>query len=294
MFSYYFLYSINALLMLVPPIVVGIIIARKRGIGWGVFVAGAVTFILSQVGHNPFNQLVLEGGLEDFLVQMPGNTGLIGLAVFLGLSAGVFEEAARYITYRYWRKDVRTWGGGMMLGAGHGGVEAIIVGLSFTATFVVLSLYDAGHLPNLLATVPAENMVDAQATIQSQIDALMNIPWYGRFLGGLERVFAVILHLSLSLMVMQCFIQGKRRWLFIAIGWHALANAGAVIIIGLFNEYLAELFIGLMAVASLFFILRFKQPEPIEPEPEPLPPLKTIDLSEIEPTDDNLESSRYV
>jgi hypothetical protein len=95
-------------------------------------------------------------------------------------------------------------------------------------------------------------------------------------------------------MVMQCFIQGKRRWLFIAIGWHALANAGAVIIIGLFNEYLAELFIGLMAVASLFFILRFKQPEPIEPEPEPLPPLKTIDLSEIEPTDDNLESSRYV
>jgi hypothetical protein len=41
-------------------------------------------------------------------------------------------------------------------------------------------------------------------------------------------------------MVMQCFIQGKRRWLFIAIGWHALANAGAVIIIGLFNQYLRQ------------------------------------------------------
>lgn len=294
MFFYFFLYSINALLMLVPPIVIGVMIARKRSIGWGVFFTGAVTFILSQVGHIPFNELVLNGGLQDFFLRMPGDSGLIGLAIFLGLSAGAFEEVARYVTYQYWRKDVRTWGGGMMLGAGHGGVEAIIVGLSFSATFITLSLYDAGYLPNLLSTVPAEDLAEAEATIQSQISALMTLPWYGRVLGGLERVFAVILHLSLSLMVMQCFTQGKRRWLFVAIGWHALANAGAIIIIGLTNEYLAEVFIGLMAVGSLFIILHFKQPEPVEPEPEPLPPLKTIDLAKFEPTDDNLESSRYV
>jgi hypothetical protein len=49
-----------------------------------------------------------------------------------------------------------------------------------------------------------------------------------------------------------------------------------------------------MALASLLIIRHFKEPEPVEPEPEPLPPLKDVDLSQIEPTTDNLESSRYV
>jgi uncharacterized membrane protein YhfC len=295
MFLYYFLYTINTLLMLVPPIILGILIARKRGMSWGIFGAGAVTFILSQVGHIPFNSLVREGwGLDNFLFQLPGDIGLIGIAIFLGLSSGVFEEVARYLTLRYWRKDVRTWGSGMMLGAGHGGIEAIIVGINFAATFIVLSAYDAGLMPNLLASVPAEELAASESFIQQQIAALANIPWYGRVLGGVERVFAVTLHLSLSLMVMHCFTQGKRRWLLLAIGWHALANAGAIIIIGLTNEYLAELFIGLMALGSLLIIRHFKQPEPVEPEPEPLPPLKSVDLSKIEPTSDNLESSRYV
>jgi uncharacterized membrane protein YhfC len=291
--SYYLLYALNALLMLVPPVILGIVIARKRGIGWGVYIAGAVTFILSQVGHLPFNSFVLPK-LYQALGGLPETAGLVVLALFLGLSAGVFEETARYLTYRYWRKDVRTWGGGMMLGAGHGGIEAIIVGLNFTATFVILSLYDGGHLPNLLATVPAEGLAEAETIVQLQIDTLKTIPWYGRFLGGLERVFALILHLSLSVMVLQCFTRGKRRWLPAAVGWHALANAGAIIIIGLANEYLAELFVGLMALASLLIIRHFKEPEPAEPEPEPLPPLDKVDLSNIEPTADSLEKSRYV
>jgi uncharacterized membrane protein YhfC len=290
---YYLLYTINALLMLVPPIVLGIVIARKRGAGWGIYVAGAVTFILSQVGHIPFNGLVLPS-LNNMLSGLPETAALIGLALFLGVSAGVFEEVARYLTYAYWRKDARTWGKGMMLGAGHGGMEALFVGLSFTATFIALSLYDAGMLPNLLASVPAEELPEAQAIIERQIGELQTLPWYGRVLGGIERLFALTLHLSLSLMVMQCFTQGKRWWLVLAISWHALANAGAIIIIGLTNEYLAELFLAFMALASLLIIRHFKQPEPVEPEPEPLPPLKEVDLSQVEPTNDYLDSSRYV
>jgi uncharacterized membrane protein YhfC len=293
MLLYYFLYTINALLMLVPPILLGIFIARKRAIGWSVFIAGGVTFVLSQVGHIPFNLLVLPE-LNRFLDSLPDTAGLVGLAIFLGLSAGAFEETARYLTYRYWRKDVRTWGGGMMLGAGHGGTEAILVGVIFSLNFFILSFYDAGFLPNLLATVPAGDLPAAEAALQMQIDTLFTTPWYGTLLGGIERLFAITLHLSLSLMVLQVFNRGKRWWLLLAIVWHALANAGAVIIIRLTNAYLAELFLAFIALASLFIIRHFKQPEPVEPEPEPLPSLKSIELSEIEPTSDNLERSRYV
>jgi uncharacterized membrane protein YhfC len=117
---YYFLFTLNALLMLVPSILLGRYIARKRNIGWSVFLAGAVTFVLSQVGHLPFNASVLPG-LNAQIEQWPNTAGLIALSIFLGLSAGVFEEVARYLTYRFWRKDVRTWGGGLMLGASRRG-----------------------------------------------------------------------------------------------------------------------------------------------------------------------------
>ncbi len=283
--------------MLVPPIVLGIYIARKRNIGWGVFFAGAVTFILSQVGHIPFNNIVLPILNEQF-EQWSDTAGLVGLAIFLGISAGVFEEVARYLTYRFWRKDVRTWGGGMMLGAGHGGIEAIIVGIIFSLNFFILSVYDAGFLPNLLANVPVEDLPAAQAAVQQQVDTLFTLPWYGTVLGGLERLFSITLHLSLSQMVMQTIIRNQRRWLLLAIGWHAFANVGAVTIIGLLDEnngqYIVELFLAFVALIGLFVIRHFKQPEPVEPELEPLPPLKPIELSEVIASDDNLEQSRYV
>jgi uncharacterized membrane protein YhfC len=289
----YLLYTINALLMLVPPLIVARMIARRRGVGWGLFGAGAVTFILSQVGHIPFNALILPG-LNERLAQLPEFTSIVVGAIFLGLSAGVFEEVARYLTFRHWRKDARTWGTGLMLGAGHGGIEAIILGVIFSINFFILSAYDAGHLPNLLANVPVEELPAARAAVQVQIDQLFTSPWYGTLLGGIERLFAVTVHLSLSLMVMQCFTQGKRGWLLVAVGWHALTNAGALIIISLTNAYLAELFLAFIALASLLIIRHFKQPERAEPELEPLPPLRPIGSLQIETTGEKLESSRYL
>ena len=50
------------------------------------------------------------------------------VAVFYGLSAGLFEEIARYLTYRFWLKDSQNWKSGLMFGAGHGGIEAMILG----------------------------------------------------------------------------------------------------------------------------------------------------------------------
>jgi hypothetical protein len=80
----------------------------------------------------------------------------------------------------------------------------------------------------------------------------------------------------------------------VAVGWHALTNAGALIIISLTNAYLAELFLAFIALASLLIIRHFKQPEPAEPELEPLPPLRPIGSLQIETTGEKLESSRYL
>ncbi len=89
------LLSINYALMILIPIVVAIFIRRRTGAPWRLFFIGAVTFIASQVLHIPFNAVVLRSGLlsTDTTVW----SSLIIYAVFLGLSAGVFEETARYL-----------------------------------------------------------------------------------------------------------------------------------------------------------------------------------------------------
>ena len=110
------LLSINYALMILIPIVVAILIRRCTGAPWRLFFIGAVTFIASQVLHIPFNFVVQRSGLLPSDTTLM--TNLLLYAAFLGLSAGVFEETARYLTYRFWAKDSRSWSRGLMLGSG--------------------------------------------------------------------------------------------------------------------------------------------------------------------------------
>lgn len=279
---YYLLYTINALLMLVPPVLLAIYIARRLGARWSLFGIGAATFILSQVLHIPFNWLVL----QQFELVPVDN--LIVLALFLGLSAGVFEEGGRYLAYRYWAKDARTWGRGLMLGAGHGGIEAIIIGLLFAVNFVALSLMRAGLIPLPDALPPGQ-----MAMLQSQIDEFFSVSYLQTVLGGVERLFSLTAHLAMSLLVMQVFVRGRIWWLLAAIGWHTLLNAVAVYMIETTNIYLTEAAIGVMAMLSLAIIWALYRPEPVEPEPEPLPPVRGATPVAPEQTADKLDESRY-
>jgi len=54
----------------------------------------------------------------------------------LALTAGLFEETGRYLGYRFWFKDRKTWRVGLMYGAGHGGLESMLL----TAGLVLLGL----------------------------------------------------------------------------------------------------------------------------------------------------------
>ncbi|RPI26683.1 MAG: YhfC family intramembrane metalloprotease [Chloroflexota bacterium] len=62
---------------------------------------GAGTFIFSQILHIPFNTGV--GLVINNALTPTGTEAWIPIfqAVFLGLSAGVFEEVSRYIMYRF-------------------------------------------------------------------------------------------------------------------------------------------------------------------------------------------------
>lgn len=239
--------GISALMMLGLPIGAGWWWARRWGTRWGVFFAGGVAFIASQVAHIPFNSLVLNPLLSQFGWDPVSDiVARYWVAIIFGLSAGVFEETARYLVYRFWMKDVRTWREGVFFGLGHGGVEAIILGvLAGLALFAALS-YQSADFEGLAP--------DQLQAINLQFEAYWASPWYEVVLGLVERVFALMMHVSLALLVLQVFTRRSAWWLLVAVVWHALVDAVAVFGLYTWGPYWTELSIGLMGLASLAIV----------------------------------------
>src|SRR5512135_992985 len=136
---HFFTHLLNAILMIAMPIGLAIYLTRRFKLGWRLWWIGAAVFVLSQAAHIPFNGLVNPIFNKAAVLALPVNTQKWLQAIFLGLSAGLFEELFRYGMFRWWAKDARSWRKGVLTGAGHGGVEAIIFGALALYAFIRLA-----------------------------------------------------------------------------------------------------------------------------------------------------------
>jgi uncharacterized membrane protein YhfC len=281
----YVLFGLSVILMLAVPLALARWLARRYRVGWGLFGVGVAAFVGSQIVHIPFNLLVERTGWLPDPAQ--GFAGLLIVAAFLGLSSGFFEESARYVVYRWWARDARTWSQGMMLGAGHGGIESILLGLLLAINVVALAGVRAGHFVSLF---PGEQL----DIVQAQADALFTGPAYLGILPAVERALAIVLHLSLSLLVLQLFVRNQRRWWFYAVGWHALVNAAVWSVAVRSSALVPEIVLALLTIVSVLIILRLR-PQLAPPlETGAAVPAKPMRLEPLPLTDDKLEDSRYL
>jgi uncharacterized membrane protein YhfC len=246
---------LNPLIMIALPLALAVFLVQRLGVPWRLFLIGASGFLASQILHIPFNAAILP---PIFGIFRTGTGALVGTAALLGLSAAMFEECTRYLILRFWLKKERSWNQMIMYGLGHGGFEAMLVGVfALYAFFQAFALRGA----DLTALIPADQ-------IQSVITNLIfywDAPWHMVLLGALERGLAICLHLGLTALVWQAVVRGSLLWLGFAIFWHASANAIALIINQTWGSYLAEGFLALIAGISVYFIfaLRNRGPEPI-------------------------------
>jgi uncharacterized membrane protein YhfC len=279
--------GLNALLMICLGLGLGVWLARQRKLPWGLYGIGAATFVLSQVAHIPFNSLVLNRVLVSLDWLNPDRTGaLIVGALLLGLSAGVFEEGARFLMYRFWARKARSWDAALMIGAGHGGVEAVLLGLlAGYALLQVLALRGV----DLATVVPADQVEVARL----QIEAYWAASWYEALLGAVERAFALCLHLSLGVMVLQFFTRRQWFWLPVAIAWHAFVDAAAVAAASRIGPYWTEALIGVMAIVSLAIVIVLRREAP-QQEEVPLAPAAVAPRPvDQQPTREQLDDSRF-
>jgi uncharacterized membrane protein YhfC len=260
--------GVSVLIAVAAPFVLGAWLARRHGSRWGLFWAGAVTFIASQVVHLPLNAVLTQAFVAGVLPIPPERYLLVFNSTLLGLTAGLCEETARYLVLRLWQRRARGWRPALMFGAGHGGIEAIITGAIIVVTILQLAYYS--QQPDLAALgLP----VEAVTQIEETLAAWNTSPAYLGLVPGLERLFAICLHLGLSVMVMRAVTRRNLGWLLLAILWHTAANAVALIVAGATgNVYLAEIPVGIMALATLGLIWLLREPAP-QPAPAPASPL---------------------
>ena len=280
-------YFLNGFLMIAMPIALAVYLTRRWKLDWRIWWIGAVGFTFSQAGHIPF--LWAAGQLlnRTNMVSWSPAAQMIFNAVFLGLSAGIFEEAARYFVLRWWAKDARSWRMGVLFGAGHGGAEAIILGVLVMLAYIQLAAF---RNVDLASIVPANQL----ALAQQQIAEYWSTPWYMTMLGALERLFTIPLHIACAVLVLQAFTRKNFWWVGLAIFYHALADGVTVLASGMgFSALATEGIIGVFAVVSVFLIFSLRQPEPpadLEPAPSAHNPFTP---KVIEETTENLDKTKY-
>jgi len=278
---------LNGLLMILLPVGLGIFLTRRWKLGWRLWMIGAGTFILSQVGHIPFNLLMSALLNQTPLVDIAPAGQLIINAVFLGLSAGLFEELCRYGMFRWWGRDARSWRTGILTGAGHGGIEAIILGVLASISF--FSLF-AMRGADLAALFPADQL----SLAREQITAYWSMTWYDSLLGAVERLFTIPVQIAFAVIVLQCFTRRQAYWVWLAVGYHALIDATAVIAVKYAGPYGTEAIVAGFSVLSVIIIFLLRRPEPA-PDAEPPSPAPVAEFrpQPVEETSDKLEDTRF-
>ena len=245
--------SISILGMIVLPILLGFWLTRKFKLSWKLFFAGAATFIVSQILHIPFLYGMTELFKNGMLPSPAASWSTAFNAVFLGLAAGVFEETSRWVLYKFILKKARTWNEGVLVGAGHGGVEAFLLGVM--GVFTLINMIVLRNVDMSVMGIPADQLELAR----QQVNEFWASPAYVGLLGFFERVFAITLHIALSVMVLYGIAYKKPLWFWLAVLWHSIVDAVAVYTLPLVGALGVEGIIAVMALVSLAILFGLKK-----------------------------------
>ena len=236
--------AVSALAGVAIPTLLFIIIRKKHKADIAPFFTGCAVFIVFAI--------LLEGLIHKFVFStdvgkaIQNNIWIYG--VYGGLMAGLFEETGRFTAFKtILRKKNGNDANALMYGAGHGGFEAFyILIFSMVSNIVMSVMLNAGMTDKLTAGVADEA---ALQTLYTSFAALSGYAPATFLMSVVERISAVALHISLSVLVWYSAKNGAKLFLLypLSIMLHALVNTVAVIM----SRYVSNLWLILGAVYLL-------------------------------------------
>lgn len=227
------------------PIVLMIIAWKKLHAKPVNFIIGALTFIVFA--------LILEQILHTVVIKVTGGAVLNNVwlkALYGGLAAGVFEETGRLVSMKRFMKKPLTKENAIMYGIGHGGTEAIIiVGLTAISNIVTSIMINSGSLLKSMEVLDDS----IRETAMTQLSALWTTPSYQFYMGGVERIIAIVLHICLSYIVYTAVKNNKIIFYFISISIHFAIDAITVVTAAYLNVAAVEIILAVLVAAIAIF-----------------------------------------
>lgn len=226
-----------------------ILFYRKRtGVSAKPVILGAVGFIVFTQVLEKILHVVVITSFPNY-ADHPWAWGTYG-----ALAAGLFEELGRFILFTWLLKKFHDYKGGISFGIGWGGIEAIILMLMVSGQALVFSfMLNAGTFESSMAQLPSNQL----ATIK---EGILNQGSSYYYLAALERLFAVILQMALSLLVLLGVVKKKFTFVILAILIHAgidfpivFAQVGHIT-----NLWIIEGYLAVIAIFSVIFIKKAK------------------------------------
>ena len=248
--------SITVLLMIVIPVVFFIYWRgkHKQQTNISYLIAGAVGFIVSarvlELGVH-YVCIIADNPVSRFL-----NGSTAAYVLYGVIMAGVFEECGRHVVLKYVMNKNRTRENAVLYGIGHGGIEILAVILPTMITYLVVAvMFSKGSHEEALNALKITKETAVAALPSVQAVAAFN---YGMMaMNVLERLFAMFLHIGLSVIVFYGAINAKKACLPLAILLHMLGDiVPALYQRGVVQLWAVELWGALWTAVIVFIAVR--------------------------------------
>lgn len=242
-------FIIAAAAELALPIVLLLVLCLKKKISAKPMFLGAAAFFVSQICIRlPILQIL---GTQNWFKVFALNY-FIPYALALALTAGLFEESARYLFAGGFLKKQCAFKDALAFGLGHGFCEVIfITGLAQINYIIYAAAINNGSFNTLTASLPAVKS-------QQILSAMLSVAPTMVYLGILERVLAVAFHVFATVLIFKAINEHKVRYYFFALAAHAVLDFGAALLANYTNIWATESFAFIVALAGLFFIFKMK------------------------------------
>ncbi len=237
--------SIALVVTIALPIAAVIWLNKKRQVSWRVILYGALAYFIVQILmvflFGGFTSLVEKG---DFNLSDRGlKTLQLAISVIFAGALGVF---VRWAGMKYVKEDLDNLKSAYGIGVGYGGIESLIgVGLPLLMTFITM----LRHTNLDIASTPLDGEMTAQ------IISLWEIKPFVPLAGSVERLAAMIMHITVTVLVLQVFTHKRTPWLAAAFGLEIFVNG---IILGLAEAGVAYgwvILVALLLMAGNLFVL---------------------------------------
>jgi len=218
-----------------------------------VLVGAATWFVFAQILETIPKLILFNPALEI------SNTirGSVFLYTLVGcLLAGIFEETGRFVAFKTVLKNRTNKETAISHGIGHGGFEALFLmgamGIQYMAYAV---LVNTGKIQEIIDQAASQGASIDE--VNAVVDSIKSITFVNVGLGLYERVFAILLHVGMSILVFYA-VRERKTWMYIlSIVFHALFDVPAALYqTGVLTLPVIEII--LTVYALVFFVIVYK------------------------------------